>query len=250
MSNRAARPYQGRVDADPKGASVAGLDSNQRPLTVQSRGAPADRATGHHQSPRPESNRLPARYKLAALPGELQGHRVPGAIRTRTTDLLGIVTPATGLRGHGAATRCRTGPPALRGRGRKPCAAAWLAILASNQKNSGIRARRVCQIPLMAIGCGRCDSNAHAARFELARSAGCLHSRMVRRQGLEPRPRHRLRACRSTIELAARAVPGSRTPMICLEGKCLAVRPVRHGGSRRYRTFLLQVFGLALIRLS
>lgn len=27
---------------------------------------------------------------------------------------------------------------------------------------------------------------------------------MVRRQGLEPRPRHRLRACRSTIELAAR----------------------------------------------
>jgi hypothetical protein len=59
---------------------------------VQSHGAPADRATGH-QSPRPESNRLPARYKLAALPGELQGHRVPGAIRTRTADLLGIVTP-------------------------------------------------------------------------------------------------------------------------------------------------------------
>lgn len=38
--------------------------------------------------------------------------------------------------------------------------------------------------------------------------------------------------------------------MICLEGKCLPVRPVRHGGSRRYRTFLLQSFGLALIRLS
>jgi hypothetical protein len=34
--------------------------------------------------------------------------------------------------------------------------------------------------------------------------------------------------------------------MICVEGKCLAVRPVRQGGSRRYRTFLLQVFGLAL----
>jgi hypothetical protein len=54
------------------------------------------------------------------------------------------------------------------------------------------------------IKCGRCDLNAHAARSELARSAGCLHSRMVRRQGLEPRLRHRLRACRSTIELAAR----------------------------------------------
>jgi hypothetical protein len=26
-------------------------------------------------------------------------------------------------------------------------------------------------IPLMAIECGRCDSNAHAARFELARSS-------------------------------------------------------------------------------
>lgn len=38
--------------------------------------------------------------------------------------------------------------------------------------------------------------------------------------------------------------------MFCLEGKCLPVRRVRHGGSRRYRTFLLQVFGLALIRLS
>ena len=52
--------------------------------------------------------------------------------------------------------------------------------------NSGFRARRVCHIPLMAIGCGRCDSNAHATRFELARSAGCLHSRMVRREGFEP----------------------------------------------------------------
>ena len=101
------------------------------------------------------------------------------------------------------------------------------------------------------IKCGRCDLNAHAARSELARSAGCLHSRMVRRQGLEPRLRHRLRACRFTIELAARrAVPGSRTPVICLEGKCLPVRPVRRGESRRYRTFLLQVFGPALIRLS
>jgi hypothetical protein len=101
------------------------------------------------------------------------------------------------------------------------------------------------------IKCGRRESNAQAASFEEARCASSLHSRMVRRQGLEPRLRHRLRACRSTIELAARgAVPGSRTPMICLEGKCPAVRPVRHSGSRRYRTFLLQVFGLALIRLS
>src|SRR5262249_50304599 len=38
--------------------------------------------------------------------------------------------------------------------------------------NSGFRARRVCQIPPMAIGCGRRESNAQAARFELARYTG------------------------------------------------------------------------------
>ena len=85
-----------------------------------------------------------------------------------------------------------------------------------------------------------------------ARSLRAASNRLpVPYEGLEPRPRHRLRACRSTIELAAPgAVPGNRTPMLCLEGKRLAVRPVQHRGSRRYRTFLLQVFGLALIHLS
>ena len=38
-----------------EGRELAGLESNQRPRTVQSRGAPADRATGH-QSPSPGSN--------------------------------------------------------------------------------------------------------------------------------------------------------------------------------------------------
>jgi hypothetical protein len=54
--------------------------------------------------------------------------------------------------------------------------------------NSGFRARRVCQIPPMAIGCGRRESNAQAARFELARYSCSRHSRMVRHLGLEPRP--------------------------------------------------------------
>jgi hypothetical protein len=77
------------------------------------------------------------------------------------------------------------------------------------------------------------------------------HSRVVRRQGLEPRPRHRLRACRSTIELAARgAVPGSRTPMICLEGKCLPVRPVRHWWAPQESNLPAPGFGRLLIRLS
>ena len=42
-------------------------------------------------------------------------------------------------------------------------------------------------VGLMGIGCGRRESNAQAARFELARYTGSRHSRMVRRQGLEPR---------------------------------------------------------------
>jgi hypothetical protein len=52
--------------------------------------------------------------------------------------------------------------------------------------SSASRARRVCRIPLMAIEYGRRESNAQAARFELARSADCRHSR-VRRRGIEPR---------------------------------------------------------------
>ena len=57
-------------------------------------------------------------YKASALPAELQGRSVLGAIRTCTAHLLKVVPPTVGLRGHGAATRCRPGLPALRGRGR------------------------------------------------------------------------------------------------------------------------------------
>ena len=46
--------------------------------------------------------------------------------------------------------------------------------------------RAVLPVERMGIACGRRDSNAHAARFGLARSSGCLHFR-VRRQGFEPR---------------------------------------------------------------
>jgi hypothetical protein len=47
---------------------------------VQGHGAPADRATGH-QSPRPESNRLPTRYKLAALPVSYKGEKASAQAR-------------------------------------------------------------------------------------------------------------------------------------------------------------------------
>ncbi len=45
-----------------EGRELAGLDSNQRRRTVQSRSAPADRATGH-QSPSPGSNWAGCPYK-------------------------------------------------------------------------------------------------------------------------------------------------------------------------------------------
>jgi hypothetical protein len=103
----------------------------------------------------PDPNREPSAYKAAALP---IAPRRPVAgtaadLWQRREDNPAIVRPAgvepastwlsprsvyqIAARAHGAATRCRTGPPALRGRGRKPCAAAWLAILASNQETPG-----------------------------------------------------------------------------------------------------------------
>jgi hypothetical protein len=67
---------------------------------------------------RPDSNGLPAVYKTAALPGELRRHRVLGA-RTHTSQHLMPVPPARlGYEDIGAAVRCRSGPPALRGQGR------------------------------------------------------------------------------------------------------------------------------------
>ena len=91
------------------------------------------------KSPRPESNRLPARYKLAALPSELQGRSVPGAIRTRTTDLLGIVTPAVGRRGRGASAPPRTGCLRLTGSALWPGELQRLELgnLGSNQEPLG-----------------------------------------------------------------------------------------------------------------
>ncbi len=83
-----------------------------------------------------------------------------------------------------AATRGRTGSSAVRRRSRKPCAAAscpsWIRTTIR-----GFRGRRPA-VRRKGTECGRCDSNAQTARFELARSSGCRHSR-VRRLGFEPR---------------------------------------------------------------
>jgi hypothetical protein len=51
---------------------------------------------------------MPDAYKASALPAELQGRSVLGAIRTRTAHLLKVVPPAFGLRGRRAPNRDRT----------------------------------------------------------------------------------------------------------------------------------------------
>src|SRR5215472_5333370 len=53
-------------------------------------GGSATSPTGH-QSPRQASNLRPAAYKAAALPAELRGRGVLGAIRTHTGQHLGLV---------------------------------------------------------------------------------------------------------------------------------------------------------------
>jgi hypothetical protein len=126
-------------------------------------------------------------YKASALPAELQGRSVLGAIRTCTTHLLKVVPPTVGLRGRGAATRCRPGSPALRGRGRSRARRqSWPSWLRTRKLR--VQGPAGLPIPPMAIGCGRRESNAQAARSELARYTSSLHSRVVRHLGLEPRP--------------------------------------------------------------
>jgi hypothetical protein len=94
---------------------------------------------------------------------QFRHERVRASARTRTADparTKGVLWPAE-LQRHGCRARTRTSIHGFRGR----CPA----------------------VRRPGIECGRCESNAHATRFELARSTGCRHSRMVRRQGIEPR---------------------------------------------------------------
>lgn len=82
--------------------------------------------------------------------------------------------PQRGLDAAGVRARSRHPVPTrtagLTGAGSQPCVTAC---------------RR--GTPTPATACGRRDSNAQAARSELARYPGSRHSRIVRHQGLEPR---------------------------------------------------------------
>ena len=164
---------------------LAGLDSNQRRRTVQSRSAPADRATGH-RSPSPGSNWAGRPYKG---PPDAGPKGITYARRDSNPHLLGPQPSPSAICGTSAQsrhpvptriTRCTRARP-------QPCAAAKLAILASNQETPGPEPGGSANSP-----------NGHqgaegAIRTHMPRG---LSSRgmpvpftpaRVRRQGLEPR---------------------------------------------------------------
>jgi hypothetical protein len=118
-----------------EGHELAGLDSNQRRTEVQSLVAPASRATGQCEPP---AGLEPAACRLQGGRSSLVSYRgIAYARRDSNPQQHGPQPcPSTRLRHERirAATRCRTGPFAVRRRSRKPCAAARLAILASNQE--------------------------------------------------------------------------------------------------------------------
>ena len=161
---------------------LAGLESNRRRRTVQSRSAPADRATGQW-SPR-------------RVPPSASGF-------TKVRPVLGPRGPVCQAGFEPATSRpstwrlCLLGykhmePPPGADPGHPPYEGGAAAVRGGKATGAGIepawprfRALMGCQQPTR-YQCGRRESNAQAARFEIARYTSSLHSRMVRHQGLEP----------------------------------------------------------------
>jgi hypothetical protein len=189
------RPYQGRVLPLPLGRHELGAQGAN--LEVSAFKAPRVCLFPY----RPSRASPQGRTGLAPLQGadERRSERrgVLGATRTRTAGDLDAVPPAVGLRGresrhpgsNRAIRRTKAKPQAVRG--------GEAGHPGLEPGNSGFRARRVCRIPPMAIGYGRSESNAQAARFELARSAR-----------LPPLPR---------------APPGDRTPFRWVRASCITI---------------------------
>jgi hypothetical protein len=109
----------------------------------------------------------------ALWPGELRRHRVLGAIRTHTAQLLMLVPLAVGLRGQRSRRPVPIRTARLTKTGPQPCAAAWLPGLDSNQRWQGSGPCGGPQRPTRNR-CGRRDSNSHTAGFEPARYPSSL----------------------------------------------------------------------------
>jgi hypothetical protein len=132
--------------ADPGGASLPrtrGRRSEGRVLGKRDSDAHfvASKASGFPITPFPTESPSPGSSWATALTGS-GWTPVRGAWCARQDLNLRHPRPqrglsAAGVRAHGAVTRCRTGPPALRGRGHKPCVTAKLRNQDSNLDSSG-----------------------------------------------------------------------------------------------------------------
>jgi hypothetical protein len=194
VPTRAARPYRGHADADPKGASWG---SATRTRISRCQGPAGCRYPTPHRSPHrvlppagtvykaipvvgPKGSTYARRESNPDQPGPRPGH-LPVAARAHKEPPPGADPGHPPYEGEAAAVRGGGAAP----RGFEPrFAASGAAVLPFRRKG---------------IEYGRRESNAHAASFGEARSASCRHSRMVRRQGFEPRP-YELRArCSSQL---------------------------------------------------
>jgi hypothetical protein len=169
-----------------EGRELAGLESNQRRHMVQSHGAPADRATGHW-SPRrvpPSASRSYKDRPVIGPGGEVRSAGVePASTWPSTRPVYQIAA-----RAHGASGRSRTACLSLT---RGP-------LCRVSYRGMGYRGWNRTSVPL-GQGQGGMPATHPVSRAEGASrtrkprglsSRGMpdsRHSRMVRRQGLEPR---------------------------------------------------------------
>ena len=119
---------------------------------------------------------------------------------------------AIGLRGHGAATRCRPGPSALRRRSRSRARRRELPDLDSNQCCQGSEPRWDARQPTRY--------RVRAAGFELSQHSGS--------PGFEPRA--------AAVSPRPRTPPGSRTPYLRLRVRCFTGMLAARRADNRNRT--------------
>jgi hypothetical protein len=196
-----------------EGHELAGLESNQRPRTVQCRSAPADRATGQW-SPRRVPPSARRTYKVRPVLGPrgpvCQAGFEPATSRPSTWRL--------SLLGYKHME-----PPPGADPGHPPYEGEAAAVRGGNAGhpgfepgNSGSRARRVCRFPQWPLGAEGASRTRKPRGIPVPFTPAWCATR-----DLNP-DRHRLRACRSAIELAAPGADGgSRTRIASLEGWCL-----------------------------
>jgi hypothetical protein len=98
---------------------------------------------------------------------------VLGGSRTRTVSDLDAAPPTKlGYEDMGAATRCRPGPSAVRGRSRSRARRRELGNQDSNLNRTG-QSRSCCRVTPFPIECARRDLNPHARRHRFLKP-GCL----------------------------------------------------------------------------